>query len=551
MNSGKSRSTFHAKSAAAAVLMLGVLVAASGCGSSSKSTSSPVVKPASGLIQFGLQQEPGTLSPLTGPFTTAQQIVGATLFTNLFVLEPNGSLAPSLATEVPTTQNGGISSNGLVYTFHLKSGLKWSDGKPITSQDVYETYKLSMSKSINALSTNGYSDIQTFDIISPTEFKITLSQPDPALLTTVFDTCTPGIIPWHVYKNIPVADINKSALNNHPTVTDGPYVLKSWNPGQSITVVPNPNWYGPKARNKGITFNIVADDATLLAESQAHKVNVYWFVPINQVPQLKAISGEHVALLSAPNFEYVAINFRNPMLQDVRVREALELAIDRKALVQKVWDGYAKLTASDQPPLSWAANPNLKPYPYDPTQAAKLLQEAGWIKGANGYRYKNGKELTITYSTTTGNPWRQQTEQLVQYWYKQVGINLVIKNYPSNVYFGTVLPSGQNWMLGEFGNVNQPDPGTISADSFAKGGVFNFGAYDNPQVDQLFAQQATMTSKSARQQKLWQIETILHNQVAGLFLYSPDQIVAWYGVSGYQPNTWYEDTWNAYNWQLQ
>ncbi|MEJ2667788.1 MAG: peptide ABC transporter substrate-binding protein [Deinococcales bacterium] len=502
------------------------------------------------LINFGLQQEPGTLSPLTGPFTTAQQIVGATLFTNLFVLKPDGTLGLGLAQEVPTAANGGISSDGLVYTFHLKPGLKWSDGQPITSDDVYHTYLLSLSKDVNALTTKGFSDIKSFDVISATEFKITLNSPYPALLTTDFDTATPGIIPWHVYKNIATTAINKSPLNNKPTVTDGPYVLKSWSPGQSIVVTPNPNWFGPAVQNSGIQFSIVADDATLLAQSQAHKVNVYWFVPIGQVPQLKAISGETVDLLPAPNFEYVDINMRDPLFQDVRVRKALELAIDRKSLVEKVWDGYAKLTASDQPPLSWGNDPNLQPYPYDPKQAESLLAAAGWVKGANGFRYKDGKELTITYSTTTGNPWRQQTEQLVQYWYKQVGINLVIKNYPSNVYFGSLLPSGKGWQLGEFGNVSQPDAGTISADSFAKGGVFNFGAYDNAQVNALYAQQATMTDKSARQKILWQIEKILHDQVAALFLYSPNQIVAFSGVSGYSPNTWYEDTWNAYAWKL-
>jgi peptide/nickel transport system substrate-binding protein len=138
----------------------------------------------------------------------------------------------------------------------------------------------------------------------------------------------------------------------------------------------------------------------------------------------------------------------------------------------------------------------------------------------------------------------------VQYWLGQVGINLQIKNYPSNVYFGSVLPSGKGWDLGEFGNQNQPDAGVITYDSFVTGGVFNEGAYSNAQVDALLNKQQSLTSQSARQKILWRVESILAKTVAALFYYSPDQIVAWSGISGYVPNAWYEDTWNAYAWRL-
>lgn len=276
---------------------------------------------------------------------------------------------------------------------------------------------------------------------------------------------------------------------------------------------------------------------------------MYWFVPIEQVSSLKKIAGEHVDVYPAPSFEYVTINFRNPILQDLRVRQALEYAINRAALVKQVWDGDATELAADQPPISWGFNPKLKPYPFDPTKAEQLRNAAGWKVGAGGYRYKNGKELKLVYSTTTGNPWRQTTERLVQFWLHSVGVDLVIKNYPSNVYFGSVLPSGKGWDLGEFGNQNQPDAGVITYDSFVTGGVFNEGAYSNKQVDKLLNEQESMTNQAARKRILQKVETILYNTQAALFYYSPDQIVAWSGIKGYQPNAWYEDTWNAYQWQ--
>jgi peptide/nickel transport system substrate-binding protein len=326
-------------------------------------------------------------------------------------------------------------------------------------------------------------------------------------------------------------------------------VLSSWQPGVSLKVTPNKYWWGPKPKNSAIQFDIIADDATELADAQAHSINVYWFAPIEQVAALKKIPGETVKVYPAPGFEYVLINFRNPILQNLDVRRALEYAIDRAALVKQVWDGDATELAADQPPISWGFNPKLKPLPYNPAKAEQLLTAAGWKVGAGGYRYKDGKELTLVYSTTTGNPWRQATESLVQYWLRNVGINVVIKNYPSNVYFGSVLPSGKGWDLGEEGNQNEPDAGVVTDESFYTNGVFNNGAYSNPQVDKLLNEQNSLTDRAARQKILQKVESILYQTQAAIFYYSSDDIVATYGIKGYQPNAWYEDTWNAYAWQ--
>lgn len=551
MNSSKS----WKRTAAALALGVGVF-GLTACGTAAPTATGPSTHTSAagtpvpgGTVVDGLFEEPNTLNPILGPSMTFAGMVETTMFRNLFVTLPNGKLAPDLATEIPTVANGGISSNGLTYTFHLNPNANWSNGKPVTSQDVITTWKLITNPAVTAWSTVGWSDIKNIQAITPKEFKVTLKTPFAPLLEDAFGGI-PAIIPSSVFGNMAPSAVNTATFNHDPTVTDGPFLFKDWKPGASITVVANPNWYGPKPKAKSIVFKIIPNDNTLLANAQAHAINVYYFDPIEQVKQLEAISGAKVHFTTQPAWEAGTINFRDPALRSLKVRMALEMAINRQALVTQVWQGHAALSAADQPADSMAYNPNLKPYPYNPTEAKKLLSEAGWKTGANGYRYKNGQELTIIYATTAGNPWRAASERLDQYWLKQVGVNMVIHNYPANAYFGSVLPSGKGWDIGEFENGEGPDPAATMQVAWGCGQAENFGNWCNPQFDKLLAQQSSMVSNSARAKVLKQAEVILHNQLPDLWYYSPAEIDTSINLKGYRPNPFSFDTWNVYQWEL-
>jgi peptide/nickel transport system substrate-binding protein len=506
---------------------------------------------ASGTIVDGLFEEPGNLNPILGPDMTFSLIVDTSLYRNLFMVNPQNQLVPQMATEVPTVQNGGISADGLTYTFHLNPNAKWSNGDPFTSKDVQVTYNLITNSQVNAVSKLGWQDVQTFTIVNDHEFKVTLKKPDPAFIDDALSGSLPGILPASVFGSMNPKDVNTATFNHNPTVTNGPYKFVNWVPGASITVTANPYWMGPKPKTTTIQYKVIPDQNTLLTNVKAHAVNVWYFDPITELSQIQAVQGADVHLTPMPAFEMAVVNMRNPILQDVRVRQALELAIDRQAIVQQIYKGKATLLAADQGSMSWSSDPNLQPYPYDLAKAKQLMAAAGWKLGSDGYLQKNGQDFTLTYSTTAGNSVRAATERLIQYWFKQLGVKLIIKNYPANEYFGTVLPSGKGWDLGEFEFQDSTNPVSATEQLFTSTGAQNFGGFKNSTVDQLIKKVDVTTSQTQRQQMMQQVESIMHDQLPALWYYAPDEVDTTVNLSGYTPNPWSVDTWNVYDWQLK
>jgi peptide/nickel transport system substrate-binding protein len=510
-------------------------------------TAAPAAAAASGTVTVGVTEEPTTLNPMIPQTGVTNGEVQYSMFRNLFMITPKDQLAPDLASVVPTVANGGISKDGLVYTFHLRPALEWSSGQPLTSRDVWETYQLAVNPKVNPSPGLGWSDIKTFSIASNTEFRITLKQPFAPLLITIFSG--PGIVPYYIFHNMPPSQVTKAAWNSAPTAADGPYMFKSWQSGQAITVVRNPHWYGPTPKSAAIVFKIVPDDNSMLVQAQAGNINAWPDFPVNFVKQVQSLPGAQVHAATGTGWEAPVVNFRNPILRDLRVREALELSIDRPALVKTLFGPYAKVAVADQAPGSWGYNNSLKPWPYDPNLAKRLLTEAGWKVGKGGYRYRDGQELTLTWLSFSGNPIRQEIERLVQYWWKGLGINLTIKNAPSNVLFGGLVQSGKGWDLFDVESTGSGDPSVLDYDLFATKGFLNFGAYSNPTVDRILTEMQSQPSQARRAQLFRAVETILRNQLPMLFLYYPEDLEATFHLSGFTENPWSSDTWDCWNWQ--
>ena len=504
----------------------------------------------SGAVVDGLYEEPGNLNPILGPDMTYSQIVDNALYRNLFMITPKGVMEPELAATVPTVANGGITKDGLHYTIHLNPKAEWSNGDPFTCQDIITTWKVITNPQVLAVTRLGWDHVKNITAVTPTECKIDLKAPFPAILIDDFTGQLPGILPSSVFANLNANQVNTGSFNHDPTVTDGPYMFQSWVPGASITVVANPKWYGQAPKTNTIVFKVIPDQNSLLANAQAHQINVYYFAPIEQAQQLKAISGAHVFYTPIAGWESADINFRNPVLRDRNVRVALEMAINRKAILQQIWKGLGELSAADQSSVIWAHNPKLTPYSYDPAESKILLTKAGWKMGSDGYRHKDGKTLQLVYATTSGNTWREATERLVQYWFQQIGVKMIIHDYPANVYFGTVLPSGKGWDLGEFEWTEGYDPISSEEQLYQTNGAQNYGLYSNKQADALITKASQQLNQADAKALIWQEQKILHQDLPALWYYTPDEIDASFNMTGYQPNPWVADTWNCEDWQL-
>lgn len=510
------------------------------------------------IIVDGLFEEPNKLNPILGPSMTYQTMVLQTMFSGLVTIKPDGSMVPDLATEVPSVGNGLISKDGLTYTFKLKKGVTWSDGQSFTSQDVKFTWETIMNPDVVPLSTVGYDQVASVETPDASTVVFHLKKPYPPFLSR---WAGPIIIPEHVWSKVPPKEINNSEMNIKPKVTLGPFNFGEWVNGDHITMVKNPKYFGEPAKVDKIVFRIIPDQNAQLAAIQNGDINVYYFAPITQYKQLQNISGVDIHLLKVPVWwEHMVINLKNPILQDIRVRQALNYAIDKNVLINQVWQGLAVASSSPIAPATWAAPKDLEPYPFDPKKAAQLLEEAGWKMGSDGYRHKDGKVLELVISTTAKNPWREQSEKIFQDMYKSVGIKLTIRNVDAATFFGSLLKSGKpgteqgGWDLAEFQSATSYDPGVSLAQrfhtrSFPDKGGSNYGYYANPEVDKLLDKVNTTVDEKERLAMFRQLAQSLRDDPACVYLYLPYEINATRGMTGYVPTAWGVDTWNVATWQ--
>ncbi len=550
-----------------AVSFLGILaMLLSACGPSGTSTSptSSSGKPVKGGTWIDdIYEDTSSLIP-NGSSETYATLLDQSIWAPIFTGTPNGTITPGLATEVPTVANGDVSSDLKTWTFKLRPGLKWSDGQPLTAKDIDFTWKLWTNPAFGASTTTGFNLIKSATV-SHNDLWITfnLSQafaPFPSVWTDGGE----APLPAHIFSSMKPGDILKSSQNLDPTVTSGPFTLTESKPGTEYTVTRNPDYYqaaqGLPYLDK-IVFRVVGNQDTILKDLQAGSINSSWFLDVSKTPTYKTLS--NYSIVKAPvaaNFEAIYFNLKNPLLQDVNVRKAIAMAINHQQLITTARQGQAVPLCTDH---ASAYNPGYEanaPCPqYNPSAAKALLQQDGWKLGSDNVFAKNGKKLSLQYSTTSNNTWRAEDEDILQSELAAIGIKLNISNYPASTFFGTFLPQGVvgKYDLAEFENSFTYDADDASGFSCAQvpsaansyGGQ-NFSFYCNKQLDQLFTQEQTGTTPAARQQAFNQIHQIYLTDFPFVTLYAPVDIsLVKNGAHNYQIGSeGSSETVNIMNW---
>jgi peptide/nickel transport system substrate-binding protein len=501
----------------------------------------------------GFFGEPSRLIPNTD-FILWSIAVDEAIFSPLFYTDARGVLHPGLAAAIPTLANGGISRDGLTYTFRLRPGLSWSDGAPLDARDVDFSWRTWMSKGLIVASTAGFDHIKSADV-SPDNLSITfhLTSPYAPFIAAWVDQVMP--LPRHTLAALTPQQLNTSAFTQQPTVASGPFVMAARAQGESITLVRNPRYYraaeGLPYLDK-VVIRIIPDQTAITNALRAHEIDAAWFLDVAQFTTYQHIPGYTLLATSGPNYEQGLLNLRNPILADVRVRRALEYGLDRGAMATDVWHGTALLLGSDVAPTSFAYSPLVKPYPFDPVKAGQLLDAAGWKLGSDGRRHKHGQTLTLRYSTTARNTWRAQDELIALQDYQNLGIDLRIINYPSSTLFGSIFPNG-DFDIAEWENSLTYDPDIVIA-SYFKGNQVppagsNYGYYRSASYDALITQEETATNPARRLAIFARMQQQMHDDLPALWLYDPPVLsVHANTVHNYAPGPLSNETWNIWQW---
>lgn len=359
---------------------------------------------------------------------------------------------PELITEVPTEANGGISADGKSITFHLRKGVVWSDGVPFDVKDVLFTYRQVMNPANNITSRNGWDLITKIDTPDRYTAIFHLKEPYATFLPTFFGTsdANPCILPEHLLKGL--HDINNAPYNSLP-IGIGPFKYESWQRGSQIVLVPNDKYWGDKPKLQRIVFKIIPDRNTALTQLQTHEIDMWLPVGGAYYPRVKAIAG--IGTLKQPGylFNHMDFNMTRPLFKDKAVREALRYAIDRQLIVDKIGHGIGIVQESPIAPTHPMFDPGIPKVPFDLSKANALLDGAGWTRGADGIRTKNGLRLAIEYAAFTGSPDVDSQLELVRGWWKQIGAELTVKRYAPPIMFapyadGGIIYAGKFDMVG-------------------------------------------------------------------------------------------------------
>lgn len=347
---------------------------------------------------------------------------------------------PELATIVPTQRNHGISADGKTITWHLRRGVRWSDGAPFSGDDVIFSVHAIMNPANNEeQGTSGWDLIQKMDEPDPYTVVFHLKRPYGSYVPLYFGTAAnePCILPKHVLGGL--HDINTAPYNSKPVGT-GPFRVVEWRRGDAIELEANPYSWRGKPKLKHITFKLLSSQETLAAQLQTGEVDLWPLMPPSYTLRLQNVSTLHVFV--QPNFRTTNLDFqtRRPLVADVRVRQAVVRALDRPRLIATVLHGYGTMHDGIVIPLDSpaAGDPTT---PFDPASARALLESAGWRLQPDGSRLKDGQRLVLSFVYPIGTQELIGTIEYLRSALAAVGIGIQTKGFDPS-HFSAQIGAG-------------------------------------------------------------------------------------------------------------
>ena len=322
-----------------------------------------------GQIVVGITQEPTVFNPLM-PHVEVDQAVWLALFNPLWRADPDGTIVPELAAEVPSLDNGGISADGLTWTVKLRKGVQWHDGVEFTAEDVRYTLGLMNDPNFKAYTRQGHGLVRDITVHGPYELSWKMTRayaPYLALLTWTF------MVPKHVLGT--AADPNTAPFNSAPVGT-GPFKWDRRVAGQGVTLAANANYFGDGPHVERVVFNYAPDSNTLYTQFKTGQIDYlgYYGIAAHLYQEAAKLPERKVYKTRLAQIEGIVFNFGKPLFQDKAVRQAMYLGLNKKALIDLVYYGIPVEAESFLPPSSWAFNPDLPKHVFDLAAARKVAR---------------------------------------------------------------------------------------------------------------------------------------------------------------------------------
>ncbi len=529
----------------------GVLVCAVAVGACSRSSGAGT-SPTGPAARFAIAADPQSLNPLFAhpDANSVEQQVARLAFEPFIDIDERGTPVPVLLERIPTVANGDLSRDGRVIVYRLRRGVRWQDGVPVTARDVVWTLQAILDDRNPVRSRAGYDRVARAEALDQRTVRVSLKEPWAPAVATLFSygTAPQFVLPAHLLEKEP--RLETAAFSSHP-VGNGPYRLVSWSRGDHLVYEANPSYWRGAPKLARIDVRIVPDPGTNFTLLQSGGVDWNLLSPAQRA-SLGTPAGLGFRTVPLALVAGIAINTTHPPLDDVRVRRAIAASIDRQTISRKITFGRYPVVDTAQPLGSWARDPAVHEPAYDPAAADKLLDAAGWKRGPDGTRAKNGVPLAITYVQFPESGTGVRVATLVHSELGQRGFRVTLKSLSNAQLF---LPRSQGGTLasGNFDLAYVPWPmGADPDDSFllSCSGSANYMRWCDPQVDALERRAVVAPTREERTRLYSQIEHRVADAVPIVYLFNPSYSYAYRtALHGFYPNA-FNPTWNAYGWSI-
>ncbi|MCK5351728.1 peptide-binding protein, partial [bacterium] len=461
--------------------------------------------------------EPATLNPVTATDVYESTINGYVYESLLERDNRTLDLVPLLADSYE------VSPDRLSYLFTLRDGLKWQDGKSLTSSDVVFTFKTVKDESVDAPHLRSYyRSLEKIEALDARRIRFTFSEPYFKSLEMIGGM---SIIPQHIFST---GDFNTHPAGRSP-VGSGPYRFVRWKTGKEITLEKNKDYWGEKPFLDRIVFKIITDETVALQVLKRGEMDLMALTPVQWVKQTEGRKfsrtfDKHKYYL--PGYSFIGWNGRRPVLSDPKVRRAMTMLLDRDSILKNLRYGFGRVVSGNFFYESPDYDRMIEPWPYDPAKAAALLDEAGWVDSdGDGIRDKDGVPFRFEFTMTSGSQFADQMSTILKEELVKVGIEMSIR--PLEWALFTQMLDDRNFdaVIMGWSLPVEADPYQVWHSSQTEKGS-NFIGFSNREADLIIEEARVTFEKEKRVQLYRRFHQIMHEEQPYSFLFVNESLVA-------------------------
>ena len=414
-----------------------------------------------------------------------------------------------------------VLDGGLTIIFYLKKGVRWHDGAPFTARDVKFTYEKLMDKSLRTPYGSEFEKVKDLEIIDDYTLRINYKEPfAPAIASWSM-----SVMPEHILKD---ENLNKTRFSRSPIGT-GPFKFKRWKTAEKIELVANDDYFEGRPYIDRYVYRIIPDESTIFLELETEGVDMSGLTPLQWTRQTETdFFKNHFQKFKYPSFgfTYIGYNLLDPKFCDVRVRKALNYAVDKNAIIDTIFFGLGVVTTGPFVINTWSYNNDVKAAPFDPDKARALLKAAGWIDlNGDGIIEKDGKPFEFTLLVNQGNSERLKVAEMTQSYLSAIGIRMKIRVLEWSALINEFIDKKRfeaiilGWSMSR-----DPDVYDIWHSSKTREGEFNFISYKNEEVDKLLDEGRRTFDQEERAKIYKRVHEIIYDEQPYMFLYCPDAL---------------------------